>query len=520
MIEAADNLRRLVLALTTSLCLLQVQGCGDAKERADQAADRVRFGTGTALQTFDPHRADAGATFSTYISLVYDGLTRTDPDNIGEVRPSLATSWRWVDDYTIEFDLREGVRFIDGEPFNARVAKANIERMLAARGPRVATVASIKSTEAPSEYTFRIHLHYPDPTLLYNLSLPAGMMVSPRAFDKPDLDLDPVGTGAWIYDRANSTIGEVHRFNLNPDYFDGHPKGRATYEVWVLDDGRARLNALISGQVDFAILGPSEAEYAARSGFAISRRSNRWLGMTILDRRGELVPEFADVRVRRALGYAVDRQALADVVLFGFAQPASQPMAELGNVSALKDYYTYDPAKARALLEEANAVGFRFEVPVMPANSAEFETIQHYLKQVGINMEIKIIEPGSVTAIARSLQYPINTIGFPVFDPDNRHTAIWGSGATFNAFRIDNSRLDELASQARQTKDEEVRKRLFEEYFDIVVRDGHSVIYLHTEDIVAYDAGKLFDVQVSRYIDPMLREVKLRSALALSPDQR
>jgi peptide/nickel transport system substrate-binding protein len=206
---------------TYAAALLFVTNCQVSPH--ERPADILRYGTGTPLHTFDLHQADAGAAFSTYLALVYDGLTRRDPQNPDAVVPALANAWRWLDEVTIEFDIRRGVRFTDGEPFDGHVAMANVQRMLALRGPRIATMASIRSVEVPDQFTLRIGLHWPDPTLLSSLAVSPGMMVSPAAFDKPELDLDPVGTGPWIYDRARSTIGAVHRFRVNPDYYDSHP---------------------------------------------------------------------------------------------------------------------------------------------------------------------------------------------------------------------------------------------------------------------------------------------------------
>ncbi len=469
----------------------------------------MRYGTGSPMQTFDPHRADTGPAFSTYLTLVYDGLTRVAPDDTGDPLPALAKSWEWIDDVTIEFVLQEGVQFIDGEPFNAYAAKANIERMIAAEGPRSRTVASIQTAEVVGTYRLRLHLSYPDPTVTYNLGLSPGMMVSPAAFDNPHLDLNPVGTGPWIYDFENSTIGDVHRFRLNPNYFKGHPDGRADYEIRLLKDSRARLNALVSGQIDFAVLGPSESEYAERRGFNLSTRMSRWMGMTFIDRNGEVAPALADVRVRRAIGYAVDRQAIADVVFFGFAEPRSQPMATLGHVDDLKNYFYYDPQKARTLLKEADAEDLHFVVPVIAPISAGYEAIQHYLKQVGINMELEVVEPGSYAALARTRRFPVNTIGYPTYDPDSRHLAIWGPEAAYNPFELNTSQLETIAARARQTLDEELREQLFEEYFRIIVTEVYSLVFVHVMDVVAYDGERLADVEVSRYIDPRLREVKL-----------
>lgn len=492
------------------LWLVVVQGCGefDASRTADLG--RLRYGTGTPLQTFDPHRSDLGPAFTTYLVLVYDGLTRADPVNPGEVLPGLAHRWEWLDDLTVEFHLRRGVRFIDGEPFDAYAAEANIRRMLSLEGPRIRTVASIERVQPVDEHTLRISLKFPDPTLTFNLGLTPGMMISPAAFDNPDLDLNPVGTGPWIYEADNSTIGEVHRFRANPDYFDGRAGDRDDYEIRVLLNSRARLNALVSGQIDFAMLAPPEARYAGHRGFALSTlRMSNWMGMTIIDRNGELVPELADVRVRRALGYAVDRQALADAVYFGFAEPRSQPMSTLGRVRELEGYYYYDPDKARGLLKEAGVSGFDFTVPVRPVDIAFFEAIQHYLGQVGIDMEIKVIEQGMIPAVARSREFPVNTIGYPTFDPDSRHAAIWAAGAAFNPFRLDVEELESLAAEARTTRDEQVRERLFDEYFRIVVTNVYSLVYLHLASVVAYDADRVAEVELSLYGDPPLREMRL-----------
>ena len=495
-------------------CLLMfsvsfLTGCGTD---ADQNPPVVRVGTGTPLQTFDPHLADAGPVFSNYLTLVYDGLTRTDSSDFNTPRPNLATDWTWTTPTTIELNLREDVTFIDGTPFDAEAAQANLDRMLDSRGPRINTVSSISHTDILGPYKIRINLHFPDPTILQNLSGSPGMMVSPTAFDNEDLDINPVGTGPWIYDTEGSVIGDVHRLSVNPNYHGVDPVELAPFELHVLTDPKARLNALISGQVDLCVVGPSEAAPAADMGYAVAQRANRWFGMTMLDRRGEVVPEFADVRVRRAIGYAVDRELLAEVVFFGFARPASQPMSdvEIGHNPNLRGYYRYDPAKARALLDEAGVDRVTFTIPVAPSVSAQYEAVQAYLKKVGIDMVIKVIEPGTMGPVARSLDYPVNSIGYPNFDPDNRHLAIWDTNAAFNPFRIESPETDALATEARASLDDGLRRRNYETYFDIVVKDVYSLIYLQVDDLIAYDKDRVDDVRVSRYIDPMLRELRLK----------
>jgi ABC-type transport system substrate-binding protein len=105
--------------------------------------------------------------------------------------------------------------------------------------------------------------------------------------------------------------------------------------------------------------------------------------------------------------------------------------------------------------------------------------------------------------------FPVNTITYPAFDPENRHRAIWGSNAIFNPWRVVNERMDSLAEEARNSSDQELRIRNFEEYFNTVVKEAWSVAFLHMEDLVAYDPDKLTDVILMGYIDPHLRLIRL-----------
>ena len=498
--------------LATLLCAAWLAACSGGEPPASSPdAARVRFGTNNPLVTFDPHLADTGPQFSSYLTLVYDGLTELDPADPLRPIPGLATGWTWRDAVTVDLPLHQGVRFSDGTPFDAHAAAANIERLIRLAGPRINTVASLQGASAVDDFTVRLHLHHPDPTLLYNLALSPGMMVSPAAFDNADLDLNPVGTGPWRYDKARSKIGAVHRFGPTGAHFNPRHRDVPAVDVHVLTNRRARLNALISGQIDIAIVSPTEAAAAEDLGFGIARRANRWFGFTILDRIGESTLPLGDARVRQALGFAVDRRAIAEAVFFGYARAASQPMVEgLGHVPQLENFFTYDPARARALLAAAGfADGFSFATPVLPDNSAEYEAVQGYLRDVGIDMEITVIEPGTIATHARSKTFPVSTIGYPNFDPDSRHPAIWSATAAFNPFGHRDERIERLAEEARRSLDESLRERNYQRYFNILVKEVFSLVYLQLDDLAIYDAAKLCGVEVGRYIDPMLREIRL-----------
>lgn len=491
--------------------ILFVTSC--AQDTAPTVADEartIRFATYAPLHKFDPHMTDGGVSFSSYNVLVYDGLLIGNPESLWDPLPNLATDWRWITDTIVEFDLREGVTFSDGVPFDAQVAAANLKRALDKKGPRYRTITSIQDIEVVDEFTLRLHLNQHDPALLRALTGPPGAMISPAAFDNDDLDLVPVGSGPWLYDKENSTIGEVHRFVPRPDYHLAANPSQANVAVYELSDSRARLNALISGEADVTILRPVEAKTAEKMGFAVAARNNRWFGLTILDRNGELVPEFADVRVRQAIGFAIDRQAIADAVYFGYARPASQPMVEeFGYVPDLEAFYRYDPDYARQLLDDAGVDSFSFVAPILPDAAPQYTAIQHYLKRVGIDMQIELIESTQHGALSRTRLYPVNTHTSPSRDPDNRHRAIWGSDAVFNPFRVQTPHTDALANEAIRSSDDDLRYRNYAEYFDYVVKEGRTIIFLQVDDVVAYDPEKLSSVQVSGFIDPLLRYIEL-----------
>jgi ABC-type transport system substrate-binding protein len=130
----------------------------------------------------------------------------------------------------------------------------------------------------------------------------------------------------------------------------------------------------------------------------------------------------------------------------------------------------------------------------LPDAQPQYEAVQHYLSKVGINMEIEIIESTQHGALSRTTLYPVNT-----------HRAIWGSEAVFNPFRVITAHTDRLAEEAMASPDEGLRYRNYARYFDYVVKEGRTIIYLQVDDIVAYDPEKLTDVNVSGFIDPMLR---------------
>ncbi|MDH3682616.1 MAG: ABC transporter substrate-binding protein, partial [Acidimicrobiia bacterium] len=267
--------------------------------------------------SLDPHTGSSGADHQTLYSL-YDRLVHFKFDSL-EFTPGLATSWEFTDDTTLVMNLREGVTFHDGTPFNAEAVAYNVDRVQNHPNTKVpADLASIESVEIIDDLTVQLNLNRPDSGVVGILSDRAGMMVSPtaaEAAEEKQLNTNPVGTGPFKL--AEYSEGDRLLVERNEDYWqEGLPY---LDEIeWLFSGGeQAALNGLRAGDVDVALtirdfsqVASLESEPGIKT---IRSPSLHTDGCYIND---EVAP-WDDVRVRQAWSHAMDRDTLADVFTFG-----------------------------------------------------------------------------------------------------------------------------------------------------------------------------------------------------------
>src|SRR4051794_24317139 len=217
-----------------------------AREDLDPGAT-IRYADAVGPSRFDPHRSTNGQDIR-YLAPVYDRLVHLS--SAGDPIPGLATAWEWQDDgLALRMTLRQNVRFHDGAPFDAAAVKANIEREKTVEGSSVAAdLASVTAVETPDPDTVVLRLSQRNSMLLGLLSHRAGAMVSPTAFDNPDLDLAPVGTG--MYKVTSYRPNDVIVYERNTDYWNPDVVGAKSIELRILPDDVTRMNALRTGEVD------------------------------------------------------------------------------------------------------------------------------------------------------------------------------------------------------------------------------------------------------------------------------
>lgn len=334
--------------------------------------------------TLDPRRQFSEKNY-TIIRQIFDGLVRFDPD--GRIEPALAVSWKRLDPLTVEFKLRRGVVFHDGEPFDAEAVRFSIESLIDPKTafPGAGFLNSVDRVEVVDPETVRIKTKFPDGILLNRL---AGLVtILPPGYIRGggDLSTRPVGTGAFRFVRWDK--GDKVVLEANPRHWDGPPRFAGL--EFLFRPTERQVDGLLRGEVDVVTELPGTDTLRlmqSRAARVIKKESYYTVGSSVDISSGPM----ADVRVRQAINYAIDRDALIRYDVLGNGHPlASLTMGgEIGHDRDLKPY-PYDPKKARRLLREAGYPdGVRLRVVVKAQGERTMKIVSQQLKKVGIALDI------------------------------------------------------------------------------------------------------------------------------------
>jgi peptide/nickel transport system substrate-binding protein len=397
-----------------ALALTACAGGGSTSDSAESGeagatAPLLVIGSLQEPSSWDPAQANEGHLAPIFQS-VYDTLIKREPD--GELSPMLATEWTTSEDgLSLELELRDDVTFTDGTPFDAEAVKANIEHFKTANGPMQGNLSNVTGAEVVDEDTVILRLDSPDPDLPQNLSNAGGYMGSPAALGSSDIAAEPVGTGPYVLDTSSTVVGSTYKVTRNEDYW-GDPLPFDAVEFRILADETARLNALTSGQIDFASLNRAASAVQAEAAGVNQPDpfSVNWGGILFFDRDGQLQPELADVRVREALAIAIDAQALVDVGWEGLGQATAQvfgPDTEAYDES-LDSAYAYDPERAMELLEEAGASDLEITLPISPVfEPIIYDAIIQNWEDIGVTVNRHQWGPGEAIPSMQRGEFPI-----------------------------------------------------------------------------------------------------------------
>jgi peptide/nickel transport system substrate-binding protein len=343
------------------------------------------------VRSWEPSQADIGHSIPFY-QAVYDNLILRAPN--GTYKPNLATKWTVAKDAkSITLTLRSGVKFTDGSAFTAAVAKKNLDEFISANGPQTSTMAGA-TVAVLSPTSIRITLKEPNPDIVYYLSTTNSFMASERALGTDALKTKPVGSGPYVLD-ASSVPGSQLVFTKNAGYWDKSKQKFDRIVMRIMPDVNARMNALISGQIDAGLLDVKTGDTAKARGSVLYSYFTDWQGLMLLDRDGKVNKAMKDVRVRQAINHAFDRKAMLKTIMGGNGEVTNQIFGKASGafVPSLDNYYKYDPKKSRDLLRAAGYPnGVTIAMPSVPDPTTKAITEQ-YLKDAGITVEWANVPP-------------------------------------------------------------------------------------------------------------------------------
>ena len=438
--------------------------------------------------TFDPHLT-VGRNTQIFIANVFDGLTARDAS--ARIQPALATEWGFLGDGSSwQFKLRQGVTFHNGDPFNAESVKYTLERAInpdtkSTISSELSTIAGVDVVDAS---TVVVRTKQPDIMIPDRLGELYGGMLSPThtmATDAATLATKPNGTGPFML--TEWVKNERLVLQANPSYWRG-PASVSQVTVRPILEDAARIAALQTGEVDFISNVPYEriAELEADPSLVVKTVGTPRVFFVGIDPR---VTPLNDVRVRQALNYAVDVDAIISALYLGHAKrlATAVPTAAFGYDAGVTPY-PYDPARARELLAEAGYPnGFSVEFDSFTGSIADHsrpaEAIVEYLRQVGIDVKLNVFEFGAFgpRRVANQVSpLHIYSIGNAYFEP--AWVIKWMQQQNLGLF-YRNEEIYSLCSQAEATFDASARVPIYSKVQQLL-KDDAGFIFLFQNDAV------------------------------------
>lgn len=477
------------LTLTTAALALMASGA---------MAQDLRIALQSDADILDPDQSRTFVGRIIYTALC-DKLVDITPDL--EIIPQLATAWTVAEDgMSIDMTVREDVVFHDGTAFNAQAVADNITRSQTMDGSmRKSELASIASVDVTGDYTLTLNLTGPDATVIAQLADRAGMMVSPTAAAAmgDDFGLAPVCSGPFAFEERVAQDKIVLKkfadyWNADEIHFDS-----VTYLP--IPDTTVRLANLQSGDIHILErLAPTDlAQVNADDSInVLSAVSMGYQGITFNVGNGEQAdnPFGTDPRLRQAFSYAIDRDAINQVVFEGAFAAGNQPFPPTSPwYDADYPVEGRDVEKAKALLAEAgypDGIDLVVQVPNTTIPLQLMQVIPSMTAEAGINIEIVSKEFATLLSDQTAGDYQASQIGWSGrVDPDgNIHQFVTTDGG-INDAGYSNAAVDDALNAARTQADVASRKAQYDAARDVLINDAPLVYLYHESWITALDAN-------------------------------
>ena len=499
--------RRRVLSLAAGAVL--AAGLAGTGLPVDAAAAELRVRIGSDIGVLDPATI-FGIENQTVAGHIYNGLVKYDQAT-NAIVPDLATEWSVSDDGTAyTFKLRDGVMWHNGYGMlTADDVKFSLERVLDpdTNSRYRGQLAGVASVDAPDPLTVVVKLESPNAGLLNKLTaFNQGWIVSRKAVTEIGAEqykLKPIGTGPFVFD--SWTAGSQARIVANPDYFEGAPAVDSVVFRIIKDETAAAI-ALENGEIDifFALQQPPIIDRlrSADSVTVLDRPANHTINLVM----NSTVAPLGDVRVRQAIAYGINRQAIIDGYFKGTKAPGHSVLtSSFPQYTEEVPQYPHDPEKAKALLAEAGAEGFTLELVTVGLSPYDQLVVPMAsdLEKVGIQTKITVLERGAYLQARTKgdiMTCITGVVGPP--DPDSPLVTLYATKSFppgLNTARYD--QVDDLLASAAAEQDEAARTGIYREILSKTMADvpvlplyGDQLFLAHGNHVKGLVQNSLFTV--------------------------
>jgi len=478
--------RLVILTLVVAVALVLPLGSVQAREGGD-----MNIAIGADPESLDPAEAESSPAAMVMIHAM-EGLFDMTPD--GEIVPHLARDYEVSEDgLEYEIYLREGIEFHDGAYFDAEAVEYNLERLQDEAAPFAFLIDEVTEVEVVDDYTVRLHTDEPFAPLMAHLSHDFLSMVSPEAVEEygDDFSVNPVGTGPFEF--VEWTRGEEVVMERNEDYWDDKAYlDSITFSIAPEDSTRVVM--VETGEADAAMFVPPREMERLQDVPEVNIVQETSL-RTIYAGMNTRQEPFDDVRVRQAVNYAVDNEAIVEQVMDGAGSPSDAPISPDIFGYEGQEPYEYDPDRARELLEEAGyedgfSTTFHHPEGRYMMDTTVAQAIQSQLADVGIDAELETMEWATylefLDEAPEDAEHEMYLLGWGSVTGDADyglyalfHSSEWAPYGSDYSY-LGDDRVDELLEEARINPAPEDREGVYAEAIEIIWEEA-PWLFLHSE---------------------------------------